>query len=96
MIGWKSVRPWIIARLPVTTTIRISSKPCVTTLPARRTIRIAKQAITWINESLDYNVVADAMLEDYYGLDKWFKPEVNPEVEYQAYSGFELPAGCRV
>lgn len=51
----------------------------------------------WINESLDYNVVADAMLEDYYGLDKWFKPEVNlklnikpiPGLNYQQVVGYE-------
>jgi len=39
----------------------------------------------WTNESLDYNVVADAMLGDYEGLDKWFKPEVNI-----------VSAGCRL
>lgn len=30
----------------------------------------------WTNESLDYNVIADAFLSDYNGTDKWFKPEV--------------------
>lgn len=51
----------------------------------------------WLNESLDYNVVADAMLSDYYGLDKWFKPEVNlklnvkpiPGLSYQQTLGYE-------
>ena len=51
----------------------------------------------WINESLDYNVVADAMLEDYYGLDKWITPEVNlklnikpvPGLNYQQVVGYE-------
>ena len=51
----------------------------------------------WLNESLDYNVVADAMLEDYYGVDKWFKPEVNmklnikpvPGLSYQQILGYE-------
>lgn len=51
----------------------------------------------WTNESLDYNVVADAMLRDYYGLDKWFKPEVNfklnikpiPGLSYQQVIGYE-------
>lgn len=51
----------------------------------------------WQNESLDYNVVADAMLSDYYGLDKWFKPEVNlklnvkaiPGLSYQQTLGYE-------
>lgn len=51
----------------------------------------------WNNESLDYNVVADVMLEDFYGLDKWFKPEVNlklnikpiPGLNYQQIVGYE-------
>ena len=30
----------------------------------------------WTGETLDYNIVADRMLSDYEGLDKWFKPEV--------------------
>jgi TonB-linked SusC/RagA family outer membrane protein len=30
----------------------------------------------WLNESLDYNTVADAKLYTYEGLDKWFKPEL--------------------
>lgn len=41
----------------------------------------------WLNESLDYNVVADAMLSDYYGLDKWFKPEVNLKLNIKPISG---------
>lgn len=51
----------------------------------------------WTNESLDYNVVADAMLGDYEGLDKWFKPEVNIKLNikpilglsYQQVVGYE-------
>lgn len=51
----------------------------------------------WTNESLDYNVVADAMLGTYEGLDKWFKPEVNiklnikpvPGLTYQQVVGYE-------
>ena len=31
----------------------------------------------WLGDDFDYNVIADAALSDYYGLDKWFKPEVN-------------------
>ena len=41
----------------------------------------------WTNESLDYNVVADAMLEDYFGLDKWFKPEVNLKLNIKPIEG---------
>ena len=41
----------------------------------------------WINESLDYNVLADAMLSDYYGLDKWFKPEVNLKLNIKPIEG---------
>lgn len=41
----------------------------------------------WINESLDYNVVADAMLTDYQGLDKWFKPEVTLKLNVKAIPG---------
>lgn len=51
----------------------------------------------WLNESLDYNVLADAMLTDYEGLDKWFKPEVAiklnvkpvPGLSYEQTLGFE-------
>lgn len=51
----------------------------------------------WTTEQLDYNVVADAMLSDYYGIDKWFKPEVNfklnikpvPGLTYQQVIGYE-------
>ena len=41
----------------------------------------------WVNESLDYDVVADAMLEDWYGLDKWFKPEVNMKLNIKPIEG---------
>ena len=41
----------------------------------------------WVNESLDYNVVADAMLEDWYVLDKWFKPEVNMKLNIKPIEG---------
>ena len=51
----------------------------------------------WVNESLDYNVLADAMLSDNEGLDKWFKPEVTlklnikpiPGLSYQQVLGYE-------
>ncbi|MEG1586335.1 MAG: SusC/RagA family TonB-linked outer membrane protein [Bacteroidales bacterium] len=51
----------------------------------------------WTNESLDYNTVADAKLRDYYGLDKWFKPDVNlklnikpiPGLSYKQVFGYE-------
>lgn len=51
----------------------------------------------WQNESLDYNVLADAMLKDNQGLDKWFKPEVTlklnikpiPGLSYQQVLGYE-------
>ncbi len=31
----------------------------------------------WLYETLEYNTLADSNLRDYYGLDKWFKPEVS-------------------
>lgn len=51
----------------------------------------------WQNESMDYNTVADAMLSDYQGLDKWFKPEVTlklnikpiPGLSFQQVLGYE-------
>lgn len=51
----------------------------------------------WLNEQLDYNVVADAMLSTYEGLDKWFKPEVTfklnvkpiPGLSFQQVLGYE-------
>ena len=44
----------------------------------------------WTNESLDYNTVADAMLSDYEGLDKWFKPEVTFKVNIKAVPGLSV------
>ena len=51
----------------------------------------------WTNESLDYNVVADARLYTYEGTDKWFKPELVmklnikpvPGLAYQQTLGYE-------
>ncbi len=31
----------------------------------------------WLNETLEYNTIADSNLRDYEGLDKWFMPEVS-------------------
>lgn len=41
----------------------------------------------WINESLDYNVLADVMLFDYFGIDKWFKPAINMKVNIKPVPG---------
>lgn len=41
----------------------------------------------WTNESLDYNVVADSYMSDYYGLDKWFKPEVTLKLNIKPIAG---------
>ena len=41
----------------------------------------------WTNESLDYNVVADSYMSDYYGLDKWFKPEVTLKLNIKPIEG---------
>lgn len=41
----------------------------------------------WTNESLDYNVLADAFLGDYEGIDKWFKPEVTLKLNIKAVPG---------
>lgn len=51
----------------------------------------------WINESLDYNTLADSKLRTYEGIDKWFKPEVTfklnikpiPGLSYQQVIGYE-------
>ena len=51
----------------------------------------------WQNESMDYNTVADVMLSDYEGLDKWFKPEITlklnikpiPGLTFQQVLGYE-------
>ncbi len=51
----------------------------------------------WLNESHDYNTVANVMLSDYEGLDKWFKPEVTfklnikpiPGLSFQQVVGYE-------
>lgn len=44
----------------------------------------------WLNESLDYNVVADAFLSDYDGLDKWFKPEVSFRLNIKPVEGLSF------
>lgn len=41
----------------------------------------------WLNESLDMNTLADAMLYHYDGLDKWFKPEVRIKLNIKPVSG---------
>ena len=51
----------------------------------------------WQNESLDYNVVADAKLYTYEGVDKWFKPKMVlklnikpiPGLNFQQSLGYE-------
>jgi TonB-linked SusC/RagA family outer membrane protein len=51
----------------------------------------------WTSESYDYNVVADSEMEYYYGVDKWFKPQINlklnikpiPGLSYQQTIGYE-------
>ena len=37
--------------------------------------------------TLDYNIVADRMLTDYEGLDKWFKPEVTMKLNIKPIEG---------
>ena len=52
----------------------------------------------WINETLEYNTVANVMLYDYYGLDQWLKPEVSAKLNilpvqglsYTQTMGYEL------
>lgn len=41
----------------------------------------------WTGETLDYNIVADRMLSDYEGLDKWFKPEVTMKLNIKPIEG---------
>lgn len=41
----------------------------------------------WTGETLDYNIVADRMLTDYEGLDKWFKPEVTMKLNVKPIEG---------
>lgn len=41
----------------------------------------------WLNESLDYNTLADAMLSTYEGMDKWFKPEITLKLNIKAVPG---------
>lgn len=44
----------------------------------------------WTNESLDYNVVADARLSTYEGLEKWFKPEATIKLNIKAVPGLSV------
>ncbi|MDR0995392.1 MAG: SusC/RagA family TonB-linked outer membrane protein, partial [Tannerella sp.] len=41
----------------------------------------------WLNETLDYNVLADLMLNNYYGLDKWFTPKIDMKLNIKAVDG---------
>ena len=41
----------------------------------------------WTGEPLDFNIVADRMLTDYEGLDKWFKPEVTMKLNIKPVEG---------
>lgn len=41
----------------------------------------------WTGETLDYNIIADRMLTDYEGLDKWFKPEVTLKLNIKPVEG---------
>ena len=44
----------------------------------------------WTGENLDYNVLANAQLYDYEGLDKWFKPEVSLKLNIKAIPGLSF------
>jgi len=44
----------------------------------------------WLNESLDYNVLADSKLYDYDGLDKWFKPDVTVKLNILPVPGLSV------
>jgi TonB-linked SusC/RagA family outer membrane protein len=41
----------------------------------------------WLSETHDYNTLADAMLSDYYGLDKWFQPQSTFKLNVKAIPG---------
>lgn len=41
----------------------------------------------WINESLEYNTIANVRLYDYYGLDQWLKPEVTAKLNILPVEG---------
>lgn len=44
----------------------------------------------WLNNTLDYNVVADAMLKDYDGIDKWFKPMITLKLNIKPVLGLSF------
>ncbi|SEM90068.1 TonB-linked outer membrane protein, SusC/RagA family [bacterium A37T11] len=44
----------------------------------------------WLNESLDYNVLADSKLYDYNGLDKWLKPDATIKLNILPVQGLSL------
>ena len=41
----------------------------------------------WTGETLDYNIVADRMLNTYEGIDTWFKPEVTMKLNIKPVAG---------
>ena len=97
--GWLEVRPNIDYRQAS----RISNFPNMQQALRNNPTRSPYDAESatgynvWVNESLDYNVLADAMLTDNQGLDKWFKPEITlklnikpiPGLSYQQVIGYE-------
>lgn len=44
----------------------------------------------WLNESLDFNTIADAALNTNEGLDKWFKPDATIKVNVLAIPGLSV------
>lgn len=50
----------------------------------------------WTGETLDYNIVADRMLNTYEGLDKWFKPEVTMKLNIKPIGRLKLYANFRI
>ncbi|GET34645.1 SusC/RagA family TonB-linked outer membrane protein [Prolixibacter bellariivorans] len=44
----------------------------------------------WLNESLDYNVLADSKLYDYDGLDKWFMPDATLKLNIRSVPGLSV------
>ena len=97
--GWLEVRPAVDYRQADRVDNRPEFQQALANNPSRSPYDPKSETgyNVWLNESLDYNIVADAMLMDHAGLDKWFKPEVNlklnvkpvPGLSYQQVLGYE-------
>lgn len=87
--GWLEIRPNILYKQAARDNAMPNFQQALRNNPTRSPYDPESETgyNVWLNESMDYNILADAKLTDYYGLDKWFKPEVNLKLNIKAIPG---------